>query len=655
MRALYLKELRTLAPMLALGVFLVSGDFLTRPFTERLDEATYSSVASIDPGEGGFIGFIQLLLGFFVAYAAFPREHDERTIELLYALPVTRPRIFLGKALAGLSVLVAIGVLGQVTNVLLVWPNPASFEGTQVTFGLAARVALLHSMTAAVGYGHGLLASFFRRFGALPYVFLGYAITVVVELVPALEAIDPLRLSRTEYVGSTLLVPLGPALGHLAVAGLAAALAYALWMGNFERLAGAIAQRTALTTLAFGCLTALAVLGGLVVMVFFAVREYGDTPPPDPDAVPEPTGIAFGTATARTAHYHFVYPENLESSALALVARSDRILEAAAQTLGAERVPDITVDLAEESSHHEGIAASARIRMGLSGQRTWRLAHVLAHESTHVLENAESDLHLVEHGGTMRFFLEGSAEWVAFEVCEGEALALTSEAERREERELRAASRVVAAASAERHHVRFEEMLDDARFRARLDTTLAYPLGETLTEAIARGCGEAAVGDLVRSFARSEAPQDATGEALLRDALGADGCDLERVLSAWDALVAETLERERGRIDAIPRMRGGLVSATPAVLLIEATLDRAPLPVETYYLRYRQGERASDVEVRGVAGEIVEGSEPRRVRFTLPRIEAPSGPRFEILFSLEVDERAFPYSEAWQSVSVPLP
>jgi hypothetical protein len=39
------------------------------------------------------------------------------------------------------------------------------------------------------------------------------------------------------------------------------------------------------------------------------------------------------------------------------------------------------------------------------------------------------------------------------------------------------------------------------------------------------------------------------------------------------------------------------------------------------------------------------------VRFTIPR-SAVNGPRFELLFSLIVDERAFPFSEVWQGASV---
>lgn len=650
MIALYRKELRVLFPVFLLGAFLVSGDLLSRPFSERLDEATYSTVASVDPGEGAFIGFFQFLIAFVVAYAAFGREHDERTIELLYALPISRPQIFFAKVLAGLTTIWGVAVLGQITNWILVASNPSPFAQAQLSLDLMARVAFLHGVTGMVGYGHGLFASFFRRFGILPYVFLGFGIALAVELYPPIDWLDPLRLARTEYAGRTLLIPWLPIAGHLAVSALLGALAYPMWMGNTERARLALVQRSLGATLLFGGGVVAATVTALVVFTVIAVREYGDSPPPDPSEAPAPTEMAFGTAEASSEHYAFVYPENLRNEALVLVGRSDRILEGVSGVVGASRIPSITVDLAEESGHHEGIAAGARIRMGLVDQDRWRLAHVLAHESTHVLQNQESELHLGEHGATTRFFVEGGAEWVAFEACSSETLDLTSAEERISELELRALSRQLAAVSAERQSIRFEDLLDDASFRARFDTALAYPLGETLTEGIARGCGDAAVGNLMRAFARPDAPQNATGEVLFRDALQSFGCDLERVIDGWDAVLVETRATDRAALDAIPRIELREVRNDRGVLVLVAELDRPHLPFERYYVRIRRNSGASDEEVIAAQGIRIEGTE---------RIEFRSGSamllgeRFEVLFSLEIDPRAFPYSERWQSITRP--
>ena len=58
MIGLYRKELRSLLPMFALSIFLVSGDVIARPLMERLDEDTFSDVAGLTAGEGSFLGFI---------------------------------------------------------------------------------------------------------------------------------------------------------------------------------------------------------------------------------------------------------------------------------------------------------------------------------------------------------------------------------------------------------------------------------------------------------------------------------------------------------------------------------------------------------------------------------------------------------------------
>lgn len=651
--ALLNKELRALLPVFLLGAFLISGDLLSRPFTERLDEATYTSVASIEPGEGTFIGFFQFLIGFVVAYAALGREHDERTIEFLYALPTSRPRIFLAKVLAGLTVVWAVAYLGQVTNWILVAPNPSSFAQTELRWDLALRISFLHAITATVGYGHGLFASFFRRFGVLPYVFLGFGLGVLIELVPTVDWLDPLRLARTEYVGTAVQIPWLAVVFQLAVALTAIALAYVLWMGSFDRLRSALTERSLGATLVFGGGITAAVVVAFGVSIFFAVRQFGDEPPPDPDAPVEPTEVPYGAATAHTAHYAFVYPENFAASAATLVGRSDRILEAAAHTLGEEALPSITVDLAEVSSHHEGIAASSRIRMGLVDQPDFRLAHVLAHESTHVLQNQASQNRAGEYGGTTRFFIEGSAEWVAFRIAGDPALALTSAPERAREAELFATSRLLAALAVERHGIRFEELLDDAGFRARYDTVLAYPLGEVLTESIARACGPSAVGDTLRAFARPEMPQDATGEILMRDVLGSFGCDLEQVVAAWDATLAEITARERARMDAVPRMILEEVRAEGTTVVLVVRLDRAPLPLDRFYVRTRRNVMTEDTEVRSSLGD----RDGDRVTFRLSGESLPAatgnGPHtFEVLLSQELDEQAFPHSERWQSVTV---
>lgn len=652
--ALLRKEIGALLPLGLLGFALISGDLISRPLTERIDENTYDHVAGIGPGEGGFLAFIFWVLGFFVAYAAFPREHDEKTIEFLYAMPVRRSSIFFSKALAGALVLTGCAVVGQCTNYVLQVLDPNSIDGDQFQLGLVARVAALHTTVAVVLYAHGLFASIFRMFGVLPYTLLWFALMLIQELVPSLAWLNPAAIVSFEYVGATLVIPWWPIAFHAGLALVMLVLAYVGWMGPADRLRETFAGRSTLAILSFGG-GVFTVLGcGFGMMIYWVAATYSDRPPPPDPTAPTPVVERdFGTSEARSEHYAFVYPGGLEQPVLLLLGRSDRVLGTAGAIVGAERLPFITVDLAEESGHHEGIAAGTRIRMGASGQTDWRLLHILAHESAHVLQSEVSRRYLMDHGGTTRFLIEGGAEWVAFEtLSEGRLAGVITDDEQREDAELRRFSRIVATLAWERHRIRVEDSFDDGGFRARWDTTLAYPYGETFAEAIARACGDAAVGATFRTFGRDGAPQNAVGETLFRDAFASVGCDYEAVLAAHDALMTETAEAERATLDTVPRMSGGVVGMEGNDVVLEATLDRAPLATELYMVRVRNDAGAPDTEVRGFHGEIVEGSSPRRVRFHVPRL-AILGARFDFLFSMDVDPRAFPYSEEWQSASTP--
>ena len=95
MRTLYRKELRGLLPLLVLIALLFGSDFLFRPVAERLDVVSWVDQSGhLSPGEGKIYALLLMAMALIAAYSVFPREHDEMTIELLYALPITRRSIF---------------------------------------------------------------------------------------------------------------------------------------------------------------------------------------------------------------------------------------------------------------------------------------------------------------------------------------------------------------------------------------------------------------------------------------------------------------------------------------------------------------------------------------------------------------------------------
>lgn len=626
------KELRALLPLAVLCFLLISGDVLTRPFTQQLDSASWASISAIEPSEGGFLAFVLWLLAFFVAFAAFPREHDESTIEFLFSLPLTRRAIFAAKVGAGAGVLVLFVALGQVTNWLLQLPNPQSYSGEQFRLDVALAAVLIQSSFVVVAYCHGLLASTLRVFGLLPYALAGLVLLVIETIDPSLGWLGPASICRLAYDGQELLVPWSTIAFHLAIAAVALALAYVGWMGPLDRLRDWLSAQdggSTLRSVAVGSAIAGLAVIALIALVIVAVREdEANGPPPDDDA--EPTGIAWQVAEARTDHYAFTYPTNLRSRALRLIGAADPIAESVARTLGAREVPFVTVDLAEQSGHHEGIAAGTRLRMGLVGQEdATRLEHVLAHETTHVFQGRESDRRLMTEPRGTRAFVEGSAEWVGYEV-------VPNERARRE-------SRIVAAASWARHDLDLEDVLDDETLRARWDTTLSYALGEVWTEAIAEACGRAAVGDVMRAIGRDDAPRDLDAIALWQDALQHVGCSEVAARARMESLLARIADEERAAIDALPRAGAAVTAREDDAVVVRATLDRDAPEGARWGLRVRRDRAASDAEVRTMRGRVAD--DRRGVTFRVPRDLA--FPRFDMQVCVVPEGGNWSFCEEW--------
>lgn len=634
MWALYQKELRTLLPFFGLSFLLMSGDLIYRPFTERLDEQSWETIASyLRPGENGTFGWILVILAVAVAYSAFPREHDERTIELLYALPVRRSLIFVSKAAAGLTMLWA-GVLMLLASdgVLSVW-DTQSFTGSHWRADLALTHVALQGAFCFIAYSHGLLASVLRRFGVLPYALVLVVASIVEDIFPPAAWIDPTELLGARYEGTELVISWVPWSGHAAVAVVAMGAAYFAWMGPAEGIgAGLIkARASVLGKLAFGCGTVSIGVAVLILALVVSGVDVGDEPldePPEDLETP-----SFASRERVTERYRFTYPVSHEERALVLVTDADALHAAVAARLSADPGPELLADLTEVSGEHLGIASWTHIRVGLVGERDMvRLRHTFTHETVHAFQHRLSDRRQTSH-----FFAEGSAEYIAYLVAPNPSAHLQA--------------RVVAAASWERHRIRGDELIDGERMRARYDTTLAYSLGERWTAALVSSCGERAVGDALRAMGRQDAPQGLSPRGFWEDALRAAECDVESVDGAFASLMREETVALRAQIDHLPRLGGGVAGRDGASLRVVALLDRDPDPSWAYLVRVRADETAEDAENVGVRGRV-DPEDPRRVVFRVPRALVPAG-RFQLQLSVLDDPRGWPFSETWQWASAP--
>jgi hypothetical protein len=621
-------------PLQILMILTNSGDVLFRPFTERLDEAAWTGISSyILPGTGSEVGLSFIIFGLLVAYSLFPREHDEGTIEFLYSLPIARWRIFAAKTLAGLTVLITSCVVLQVTDGLLQSFNPQSFEGEQWRLSTAATIALLHALFAGFILAHGVLVSFFRRFGLIPYALLWWVVLSLERFSPLFAWLNPLSFLDLEYEGQRLVVPWGEVALHGVFAAASLALAAFLWMGGAERLGQALSGLGRRTSgrLALGC--------GTVVILFVAIGALiamlGPLDPPQDEA----RDSSFTVVTAKTRWFDVTYPSNLRARSLALVRELDELHAETRRRLGAAPGDRVALDLTEQSAHHEGITAWTTMRVGLLGEPDERrLRRTFVHELVHAFQFQESRRRLADNARVVHSFAEGSAEYISLEVLPDEAV--------------RRGSRRVALLAWHRHRLRFEELADSERLGQRLDPHLVYAAGEGWCAALERACGEGSIGEVLRAMGRPGAPTDLAPLDFWRDTLQAAGCGLEAVLAQWERMMRDGGEAEAEFLEALPRMGGGVLSATGSTLRFRATFDREPLPAAsypqvTYLLRVRSNPGVDDASMRVFEGELEPLDGQQVVHFEVP-LAALQGRRFQFQLGQRFYPRGWPHFEPWQ-------
>ena len=122
MKALFHKELRNLMSLFPVFFLLFCGDIIVVPLTQPLDEVSWFEIHSGLSADS--IGpFLFYLMGIIVAYSLFPREYEERTIEFLHSLPVSRGQIFVAKWMAGTVLILAVCLCHEITNAVMQMGN----------------------------------------------------------------------------------------------------------------------------------------------------------------------------------------------------------------------------------------------------------------------------------------------------------------------------------------------------------------------------------------------------------------------------------------------------------------------------------------------------------------------------------------------------
>lgn len=551
---LFYKELRSLRPFLGLVLFFILLSAANLGLSEFPDQYPLSKI--LEPSEGDQV--ITFVVAFALAAGLLVRERDEGTLAFLDALPVSRAKIFTCKVVLALAVLWLMPLSDFILKAAVHAWSRTSLE-THFQWQLLSMGACLDAVSCFIYFSIGLALSFLRRFSLL-VMGLGVCGYLVLQEMrtPWISLFNIFALSDPVFQGQRWLLP-GARLGtqvSLGSAALVVSFFAFLNMGDAAQRMGERVRRNRASAILVGLGTTCLVLIWAGLAVYWLEKNNDSNKS-------EVRYEDWALGRTKTQRYSFVYPQNQAVLANQLADQADGAEARVREFLGAKRINRIEADLTGSAPETSGLAHWKKVQMDLadSGTDLQSLVAVLAHETTHVYIDHESQSRIGDDFNSTRFFHEGLASYVEYHL-------------------FRPPNRLswllrVSAVMRSRDEVKIEELLDDEALGAKYDQDLVYPLGEVFVSALVKRYGQRAPGAVVRAFGRPGAPKDLTGLALWQDVLQACGYNLSEIEDAFFAELDQAVSDQRWFIDSLPRVRGA-VERDRARLVVRPTYQGAP-------------------------------------------------------------------------------
>ncbi len=625
--ALVRKELRQLLPMVVGLAALVLWGIVQIFLVEAPDTALWSNTSIFASGQQGAIqAWLMLLLGLLTAYALLPGEHEQGTIEFLYTLPVRRRLLFLVKYLVGASLLASVNLLTSPLWWLALGFNPGSFARRQIRPELLALELGLFVALSFIAVAYGLLLAYFRRLGWLLFALIWLALSLLAQVHPPLRVLNVDALFTFEHKGGDPLVPWNAWLLHAVLSAIALGYAGRLWLGGQDHLPSLLERWRAhpdLRRFVIGC----GLVGAALAAGAAAVTTLGGG-----RADPQGPSGPRRTVTLDTQHFRFSYFPDHEREAQLVAGEADRAYQRLQTWLPTPGAGTIVADLTEASREHAGIAGWEKLRLDVRGDKpTPLLHHLLYHETTHVLATNLLRAASNQRQAGLRFFMEGLAEYLAFELVPG----------RDEER---ATARQIAALARQQFRLRWEDLQDPEGFLTRHDEYLLYPLGEVWVAALVEACGREMPARVLRALGDPEGPQTLSGSRLWQHALQGLRCDLSHVAARHDRIFARLLpEAER-----LPRASAAFLREEGDTLLFQLRVS-APTPGPwTVHLRVRDNPDSARAHTTLARFPLATG-DTRQVAVSRPAL---TGRRFEYQTGASSTEAAPAFFTRWLSTTL---
>lgn len=574
MIAIIRKEFRGTLAYFILLLFLIAMGIVHQLLTEPLDQWSALKPLQERDNDGLVAAIVTACIALPLAWRLFASEADNKTIEFLDALPVSRTRVFFAKLIVALLVINIPDALSYAWTLMVGALAKTSLQTGAYVF-IIAQEAFRDLVFNFFILGLAFLFSFFRGFGWLFFPLLFISVRWIKPWMPGLSLLLPDAVFAERYEGEVMVLPYRSFVACTAVALLAYVLSWRLFCGRGTDIltkARALGRRGSVRLL-FGVGIAIAVVVGAVISARERMNTQQAKQATDDDAARRLAQVEFedfGLAEARTKYYVIHYPESLRDTGRALVARADEAHDFIRTRLDAAPSHDpIQVDGTAPLAHAGRLGQTVGASIGLDLKASPDPLLVLAHETAHFYAEALAHQRLAAHGNATRFFHEGLALHLAnaFLLAHGGLRAAnannsTASSKTNSDGRIRTTAPIgweIELAWLDRFQAtRLDEVMNASAYTQRYGEEAIYAVGQVFVESLVELDGPNALPAVLKAFGRDNAPNNLEGEALFRDAFQAAHLSYDAVASRTQLRVAAFAKRYKHLLDALPALSGSI-------------------------------------------------------------------------------------------------
>ncbi len=526
MKKLLFKELRTLRPYIYLGLFLALLDVMYSFLISFPDR--HNIITLLNGHLNGSIEYdlFYLFFTFSMALMLIPREYDDKTIEFLYSLPVSKAKIYFSKYIAAVLVISTYPFIELSSFIPL---HAIGYSSTDPSFHLdtLSGIFFLHMILIIVLQAICFFLSFFRRFAWIIIGIIFWFYQRIISTLPDLKILNPLELISIEIYKEAIAYPwtlislqILFGVSFLVLGFLIFSARWSIFAEGFQNLKKKNWGKIILVT---------GTISSIIVIIILISNEMEEESKGQNYSENKITYTIWNTSTAQTKYFRFLYPTNIEKQALQLISKSDSLYSLVKHFFKADIKARIYVDMTREYEHYAGTANWLTINMDVPEYKQLpSLMSTFVHELTHVYIDVLSDKRMMESFNSTRFFHEGLASYISYKHFK----------KLKDYDGFRFVSTVVYS----RKDFNLDLIMDSYELTSEHDEGLVYPFGEKFINALVNKYGINAPVKIIESFSDSTLNRILKGNLLWTEVFNNCGYSLEGVTSVFYNLLEKDIQ-----------------------------------------------------------------------------------------------------------------